>query len=78
MSRSGEVISEELSRMKGFLSHIWLEADRLEELYRRYSDKLDSSTRSEIINCFKTINRTIEIAKSSIDSSLSHQSLKGG
>ena len=78
MSRSGEVILEELDHMKGFLSRIWLEADRLQELYRRYSDRLDIATQSEIINCFKTIDRTIEIAKASIDSTLSHQSFKGG
>ncbi|HBR16828.1 MAG TPA: hypothetical protein DD725_04350 [Deltaproteobacteria bacterium] len=71
MSRSGGVLSEELSRMKGFLSRIWLEADYLNQHYQRYSGKLDGSTRAEIMNCFKTIDITIELAKASVDLALS-------
>lgn len=78
MSRGDEVLPEDLERLRSFFSRIWLEADRLEEHYHRYSGKLDSDVRSEIVNCFKTINRTIELAKASIGSTLSHQSLKGG
>lgn len=58
---------EEMQHLRGYLARFFLELSSLKEQYRKYSDKLDSPTRSQIVDNFKTLDRTVERATELIE-----------